>query len=491
MRSLWFKNLLLVLLAVSIYLPSVQYDFAYDDLLVIRENPLVTGPDSGLLKLLFSPTPPGDLYRPLMLLSFRIEYLLGKGDPAWLHTVNITLYALLCLLVHQLFLTLLPRKEAALWAAALFTIHPIHVEAVANIVGRAELLSALAGIGGFLLLEKEKRDAAITSTSLLSAVALLLATLSKESAFTFLLIYGALLLTTGRSLRLLAPHTLTVMLALFLRWSALGSSFLVTPESTAENPENPLLGLSFGERLLPALMIQGQYIKALLCPDLLLPDYSMLRSQLFSELWSASGIFSLLLVATFLMLLMKQESGRLRLCGLWFVLTFLLTSNILLPVGTIRADRLALVPGIGVIGLFVWQIFKVTPRHASTLVAVLGMAFMVRTVTLVSIWRNNSSLFQYLAINAPGNPKASYNLGIHLLTQEKRPDLAEPYLRETLELVPDHLYSMKALADIAVERNEYGRAAYWYTRILRSYPEELEIRKELERLNQAAESSGK
>jgi len=119
------------------------------------------------------------------------------------------------------------------------------------------------------------------------------------------------------------------------------------------------------------------------------------------------------------------------------------------------------------------------------------MAFMVRTVTLVSIWRNNSSLFQYLAINAPGNPKASYNLGIHLLTQEKRPDLAEPYLRETLELVPDHLYSMKALADIAVERNEYGRAAYWYTRILRSYPEELEIRKELERLNQAAESSGK
>lgn len=487
-------SVLICLLAVIIYLPTTGFDFAYDDSLVITGNPTVTAPAEGqnqTLKILLSPTPPGDLYRPVPALSYRFDYLFKGLDAGWFHGINTCLYALLCLLVLNLFQKLLPTSAAAFWAAVIFTVHPVHVEAVANIVGRAELLAGIGGIAALLLLinqwaRPEKRF--ISLGIIASAVLFFLAVLSKESAFTFLPLYlAAALLIKGKP-STLTLHTVLAVLALYMRSVALGNMFLVAPESSAINPENPLLGLPFTSRLLPALKIQGDYLVSLIAPTDISPDYSIMFEQLFQQTWSTAGFLALLLFATLIFLTAREEDKKLRLCGIWFLITFLLTSNILVPIGTVRADRLLLVPGIGVIALLFSRAAVLWPERVTLIGAAVSAVFMLKTITLIPGWRDNGTLFSSMVTAAPENPKALYNLGIYLLTQQQAPVQAEYFLRKTLEIVPDHLYSMKALADISLARKDYARLAYWYTRILRSYPEEQQVREQLEKLNALTET---
>lgn len=94
------------------------------------------------------------LYRPLTTLSYAINWQMGGLDVLGYHVVNIGLHVLCCLLVLDL-ATLLgeaahpgtPRATAALLAALLFAVHPVHVEAVTALVGRSELLAAGGALG--------------------------------------------------------------------------------------------------------------------------------------------------------------------------------------------------------------------------------------------------------------------------------------------------------------------------------------------------------
>ncbi|KAH9362380.1 hypothetical protein HPB48_018032 [Haemaphysalis longicornis] len=88
-------------------------------------------------------------YRPLTVLTFRLNFAVHGLDPFGYHLVNVLLHALVCLLYHRMCLTLLP-SWTSLLAALLFSAHPIHTEAVTSIVGRAELLSAAFFLGALL-----------------------------------------------------------------------------------------------------------------------------------------------------------------------------------------------------------------------------------------------------------------------------------------------------------------------------------------------------
>src|SRR5258708_31525497 len=81
-------------------------------------------------------------YRPLTILAYSLEWAAGHGKPWLFHAVNIGMYAAISVAVFYLAETCLP--FAAAWvAAALFAVHPVHVEAVASVVGQSELLAAL------------------------------------------------------------------------------------------------------------------------------------------------------------------------------------------------------------------------------------------------------------------------------------------------------------------------------------------------------------
>ena len=82
-------------------------------------------------------------YRPLCVLTFRLNYLLGGLDPWGYHLVNVILHALVTALFTHTALELLQDDQAALIAGLMFASHPIHTEAVAGVVGRADVLACL------------------------------------------------------------------------------------------------------------------------------------------------------------------------------------------------------------------------------------------------------------------------------------------------------------------------------------------------------------
>jgi len=128
--------------AVIVYLGALWNEFVWDDQVIVLGNPLVQT-WAGLATAFASPYwPPfvgGYLYRPLTLLTYVLDWHIGGA--AWFHVVNLSWHAGVSALV-----AVLARRwagdAAALVAGMLFAVHPVHVEAVANVVGRAELMAA-------------------------------------------------------------------------------------------------------------------------------------------------------------------------------------------------------------------------------------------------------------------------------------------------------------------------------------------------------------
>src|SRR6266542_2137674 len=134
-----------------------------DDLYIILWNPLVhslRGVGGAFAAPYWPPDLGGHMYRPLPLATFAVDWSLVHGHPAWFHAMNLLWHA---------------GTAAAVVAGAIFAVHPVHVEAVANVIGRAELMAAAAVC--LAVYAAVVRDSVIWS-----GVALLLGLLSKENA---------------------------------------------------------------------------------------------------------------------------------------------------------------------------------------------------------------------------------------------------------------------------------------------------------------------
>lgn len=132
------------LVALAIYLPALRNAFAYDDDVIVVTNARIHQ-WATLLAAVRSPYwfDGGHLYRPLTTFAFGVEWILGRGSPLPFHAVNLIWHAIVTALVARLALRWW--SPAAAFAAGLwFAIHPVHVEAIANVVGRSELVCAAA-----------------------------------------------------------------------------------------------------------------------------------------------------------------------------------------------------------------------------------------------------------------------------------------------------------------------------------------------------------
>ncbi len=162
---------------------GVINDYTYDDRYVVLLNPL-THSLHRWWAVFAQPYWPrawtGDGYRPLTILAFSVEWVARNGSPVAFHAANILLYVLASVLVYQLALALLP-AWAAWVVGALFAVHPVHVEAVANVVGQSELLVAVAILAATILYVRDRRAGALRpGTAVAVTVLYAMAAFSKE-----------------------------------------------------------------------------------------------------------------------------------------------------------------------------------------------------------------------------------------------------------------------------------------------------------------------
>src|SRR4051812_26349467 len=136
------------LLAAAAYGNAVGDGFVLDDAAAIAGNRAVTRAPATLWARDFwggrRERPRTDAYRPLTSATFALDWRLGGGAPWPFHLTNLVLHGLrTALLVAGLWTLATPR--VALMAGALFAVHPLHTEAVAGLVGRADVLATLLG----------------------------------------------------------------------------------------------------------------------------------------------------------------------------------------------------------------------------------------------------------------------------------------------------------------------------------------------------------
>jgi tetratricopeptide (TPR) repeat protein len=475
---------LVLLLALLAYAPTLGNGFAYDDTAIIQENPVIRSLRNlprmlvtdywGTLELpdVFHDT---RLYRPLVIVSFALNYALGGLHPLGYHVVNLLLHAGVSLAVYGVGAQLLglPPAGAAV-AAALFAVHPLHTEAVAGIVGRAELFMAL---GVLLALWGYRRGDRLGHLGSLLAFALGL--LAKEQA---VVLPGLLLLHELVARRLSArparwpAWAATTLIRLLPYLGLLAAYFLLRAwvlggrlVPSASFLANPLAHVPLGPRLLTALAVAGRYLTLMIWPAPLSPDYSYNQIPLITSPLAWPLLWAALLWGGLLGL-----GGRSFLRGRgtagfavgFTLLSFLPASNLLVPIGTIMGERLFYLPSVGLCWLagLAWaagatRLARPRLRQAAGVsLGVLLLALTGQSLRYGRIWRDDLTLFSYAVQAVPRSAVIRFNLGSALLFEKDRKEEAITHLRRAVEIYPRYRQAWDALGRGYLDTKQWGQA---------------------------------
>ncbi len=401
------------------------------------------------------------LYRPLTTLSYLLNYsVLGNGlRPQGYHWFNFAVHAVNVALVYALAVLIFGETTPAWALAALWGLHPLLTESVTNIVGRADLLAAFGVLAGLLChvraasAERWRRVAWLAGIAAAQAVGIF----SKESAVVLpgIMLAYDLAWSERTAWRVRAPAygVLVLPLAAFLYLRGLSHPHLLTPFA-----DNPLVNAGFWTARLTAIKVIGNFLWLFLWPARLSADYSYNAVPLFDwRVWNWEDAKALIALAIVLgaalfgliraMRRRATEKPVLFFLAFFFV-SILPTSNLILFIGSIMAERFLYLPAVGLAGFVVAGVYALgqrnrlwrpaSSRFAWATLGAVCLAFAARTYARNSDWEDELSLWTSAVKVCPGSAKAHYNLGKALELLPGRLPKAVAEYRLSLRIDPDH-----------------------------------------------------
>jgi tetratricopeptide (TPR) repeat protein len=479
------------LLACAVYANSLANGLVYDDVSVIAENEAVRDP-LDLRTIFLTPSwyqqgNPTILYRPLATWTFALNHALHGLDPPGYHLVNVLLHAGASALLVALALELgLPVAVAGL-AGILFAVHPIHTEAVANVVGRAELLAAALVFVALGAARRAANGARPLGASVVAVAAYGLALLAKEHVVAVLVLVplADLVFAHGGSPRTFLAHLRGRRLVLYLglvaatggylllRWTALGGvigaanaiGFWMNP--TAFAPPLP--------RVLTALEVQALAVWLLFVPLHLSADYSFRQIPVVTSP-AEPGAIAGLLVALGLVVLAVVLWRRDRAAFFWLALAFAgraVVSNLIVPVGTIFGERQLYLPSAGFAVLLAIGLARVAEgrgrRPAIVLAVALAAAWGVRAAWRNAVWRSDLGLAEATVRDAPESSHARHVLGLAYAALGRDEDALGAY-GEALRIYPEDVASLYNTGVIHQQRDRLAEAIAAFRRVTEIEP---------------------
>ena len=405
--------------ACLVFIHASRNRWALDDEPIIETNSATHSIDAAA-RAFFSPywplqTGSEGLYRPAVILSYGLDWSLSGGNPTWFHAVNILLHGAATALVVALALAWLT-PPGALAAGLLFAVHPLHVEAVANVVGRAESLAAI-GLLGLILLARRYRGAttrpARAGWLTLALLSLTLGLFAKEHAVVAIALV-ALDQWCGRERGFARSADLYLAIAaVTIGWLYLWSGVAGFVELSANAT---LLGLDPGDRVMTLLAVQPEVVRLLTWPMDLAADYNpqvIPRRTTFS----VPALIGLVNVAsiTGLGLALVRRAPAVGFGILAAIIAYSPTSNVLFPSGVVIGERTLYLAVLGpalAIGWIVSQPFVVARRRwAIAALAVVLASFSWRTVTRVPVWRDSVTVLAEDFVSHPENYRTRIRMG--------------------------------------------------------------------------------
>jgi len=399
----------LVLLAALPFAASLNGDFIEDDRPIVRDRVELRALAS--IPALFAQTywprdSPGGLYRPLTMASYALDRAVWGADvsgaPSRLgvHATNLILNAVACLLVFALLRERSASALAAWSGAALFAVHPLHVEAVSHMVGRADLLMTALFLAAFLLHGRGP------GARLGAAALYLSACLSKEMA----VVLPGLLLTQAwlergaesvgafalRQARELAPCAVALAVFIALRGAALGAAasppapfvWAAPPQYLAFEQPAP------GEVSLTMIHAAGEILLLLVAPFRLSADYSGFPHATSPTLAVVASGASIAAVVAAAAIAARRGWREPAFWLVWLGLTWLPVSNLLFASGIVLAERTLYLPSVALSGVVASALARALERDRRWLALPLAAIalFAALSASRAPLWRDARTL---------------------------------------------------------------------------------------------------
>lgn len=479
-------------------------------------------------------------YRPLTVLTFRWNYQLFGYDAHAYHAANAVLHAACSVLVWRVALKLFSCSSkstgknqsdadrgascGAVLAALLFAVHPIHCDAVASVVGRADVLCALFVLLAFIAYSNaattaEKTNWRLFAAAMASAIA---ACFCKELGFTtfgLLFAHEALLIPRYRSVKFkfCSWQQRTVIIVVVggllaclrvwingehgqMQWNVLANAVAVQSDRTT--------------RMLSYAHIHAWYIWKLVWPRWLSFDYGfdtvpLIRGLLDSRNLQTAVAYGVVLGGlggALWQYVRTKQPPSLVMSIAFGLIPFAPASNVFFPVGTVVAERLLYLPSVGfclLVGNTINSTFQLARRHgsmqnaaprsplargterrrrclrvASHTIAICCAFLLVfgcyRSRVRNAEWSNETDLYEAAVRVTPTNVKVLSNTAKTVLHSD--PDRAIHYLRVAGGLSPDHTETAVNLGLAFSTKKMHLHAIRYMYKATRLSPEQFSVR---------------
>jgi len=473
-KQILIVYIVLILVTFAVFWQVNQFDFVYDDIVYVTGNSHI---QSGItldgLRWAFSTTY-AEFWHPLTWLSLMFDYQLHGLNAGAYHLTNLVLHILSTLLLFWLF----NRMTGAIWksafVAAFFALHPLHVESVAWIAERKDVLSAFWGMLT-LCLYVYYTEKPIIRRYLLVLFGFVCALMSKSMVITLPVIMILLDYWPLSRFRIgieskkdkLFLWQLKEKLPFFI----LSAVFVIITIYAHNKQHSKIYPLSY--RLTNAPVAFVTYLGKTFLP------HDMAIFYPFSEhlpLWQVLGATLLIIIISVVVIVMMKRQSYLFVGWLWYAITILPVIGIIQIGDFAMADRYIYLPSIGISIMLAWGIPLLFPNEniSKKVLFPVGIAAIVILAILTwqqcGYWKNSITLFRHALQVTKDNYVAHINLGLALFPEGKVEEAIYHYNR-AINIAPDYSGAYNNRGGAYMILGQYQHAIEDYNETIRLKPD--------------------
>jgi hypothetical protein len=497
---------IIVVLSIAVWGSSLLNRFAYDDVAIIRDDARIHSLTHivEIFRTNYWNNQSQALYRPFVTASFALDWAIASNHPFWFHFVNVLWNAGACVLILLVLAELFP-LPAALAGAVIFVVHPVHAEAVANVVGRAELMAAVFSMAAALIwMRTPVTDRSSPRLTLAVPALFLVGVLCKESAIMLPPLLVLLDIAQARLTRATFMHWLRARMLPIAAIAVTTAIYLViraqvintfTPIAVDAALEVAPRGFP---RVLTALQVWPIFLRLFLFPRVLLADYGP------RIVMPAFGINAHVVLGTLILgglivggcIAAWRGYGRTALALLWVPVAMLPVSNLFFPIGIIVAERTLYLPlfalTVGVAALATHMLREpVSPpgpaigSHATSRLTSFCAAYIIaaaaltgRTLVRIPDWVSTTTIFRALLTSRPDSFRAHWHLA-RKASDAHDPQRSMEYYAHAMHLWPYRIRLIREATEYAVRNGDLMLAREFAQNGVTKWPKVAEFHRSL------------
>ena len=475
---------MIFMVAFLVYANTLRNDFIWDDEYLILNNSQIKSfkhlPNVFKTYVGYGSENINNFYRPIQEISNMVDYSLWGMKPFGFHLTNVTLHALVSVLVCVFIFFITGDILAAGTGALFWAVHPVHTEAVAYIAGRADplysvfmLLSLVLFMNYTRRVRSKRRAPAFYAASLAVFV---ISLLSKEIIITmpllvFLYIFYFVRpegdIGTYRKVRWSwVPYAAIVAFYGYLRLTVLNFAHIAPPSVFGKIP--------LANRLLTFLRSVMTYFELLVYPHDLHMERTIAITKNIFDLQAIGALLAVAAVGYAAYIAYKKDNRVVSFALVWFFVNLLPVSN-LVPINSFMAEHWLYMASVGIfliVGVTVSALYrKVLPgnlfyRGALMLaVAVVIGMYAMGTVLRNNDWKDEITFFRNTLKYHPHNARLYLNLGNTYFEKGEIDSAVEQY-RKAIEINPKYAVAYGNIGSAYLNRGDLAKAEEYLTKAI-------------------------